>query len=76
MNSFSICLEKENEENNESYCLRIIQKSSFLTIPLLSLPFSTCSDEDMIRYLRSIILAYQNGVIIGIICLVDNSRIK
>ena len=49
MNSFSICLEKENEENNESYRLRIIQKSSFLTIPLLSLPFSTCSDEDMIH---------------------------
>ena len=76
MNSFSICLEKENEENNESYRLRIIQKSSFLTIPLLSLPFSTCSVEDMIRYLRSIILSYQNGVIIDILCLVDNSRIK
>ena len=76
MNSFSICLEKENEENNESYRLRIIQKSSFLTIPLLSLPFSTCSDEDMILYLRSIILSYQNGVIIDILCLVDNSRIK
>ena len=48
--------------DEENKALSIIQKSNFLTLPLISLPFRSATNEETTYHLVSIIQNYQNGV--------------
>ncbi|KAK8822376.1 hypothetical protein WA577_005540 [Blastocystis sp. JDR] len=56
---FSLQIVLQGDEENKA--LSIIQKSNFLTLPLISLPFRSATNEETTDHLVSIIQNYQNG---------------
>ena len=57
--SFSVHLQKQDEK----YILAVIQQSSFMTFPLLIIPFRRATELEMNRYLVCLITKLQNMVI-------------
>ena len=71
LSSFSVCL----QEQNEHYTLAVIQKSSFMTFPLLTIPFRRATDAEMNSYLVRLIAEFKDTVgplsLLSVICRVQ-----
>ncbi|CBK21004.2 uncharacterized protein [Blastocystis hominis] len=56
--TFSICLEPLEEDGSQ--LLKVVQVSSFMSFPLISLPFRQANDSQLISYLLSLVRLYQD----------------
>ena len=55
-------------EGSDEQVLKIVQVSSFMKFPLISLPFHRANESQLISYLLSLVNLYQQDVVIFVIC--------